>query len=68
MVLDILGVCGILRTSSRPGYADAFIPYAARELPPAHYVELSYPVCWWRASDGVAASELRTFLPRLHSP
>ena len=65
VVLDILGVCGILRTASRPGYADAFVPYSARELPPTHHVERSYPVCWWRASDGVATSELRTFLPRL---
>ena len=65
VVLDILGVCGILRTGSRPGYADAFVPYSARELPPNHYVELSYPVCWWRAADGVATGELGTFLPRL---
>ncbi|MFF5292056.1 hypothetical protein [Paractinoplanes globisporus] len=64
-VLDILGVCGILRAGSRPSYAEAFVPYSARELPPAHHSDLSYPVCWWRASHGVAASGLRTFLPRL---
>ena len=56
VILEILGVCGILRTGSHPGYADAFVPHAAR----THYTELSYPVCWWRASDGVSAAGLRT--------
>ena len=64
VVLEILGVCGILRTGSHPGYADAFVPHAAR----THDTELSYPVCWWRASDGVSAPELRTFLPGLDQP
>jgi hypothetical protein len=54
-VLEILGVCG----KCRAGYADAFVPYPARGLPSAHYVDRSYPVCWWRASDGVSARELR---------
>ena len=62
-VLEILSVCGILRTGSRPGYAEAFVPYAAR----AQQAELCYPLCWWRASDGVSDAELQTVLPSLMS-
>lgn len=65
VVLDILGVCGVLRTSQHRGYAKEFVPVVERVLPSQHYVDRSYPVCWWRGRDGVDEDALREFLPQL---
>lgn len=64
-LLDILGVCGVLGTAEHPGYLSSFIPYDQRALPPHHFVDRAYPVCWWRGGDGVNPAALRHFLPRL---
>lgn len=65
VVLDILGVCGVLRTADHGGYAKEFVPALDRVLPSQHYVDRSYPVCWWRGRDGVDEDALREFLPQL---
>lgn len=65
VVLDILGVCGVLRTSQHGGYAKEFVPAVERVLPSQHYADRSYPVCWWRGRDGVDEDALREFLPQL---
>ncbi|MFS0705082.1 hypothetical protein AB6N23_11220 [Cellulomonas sp. 179-A 9B4 NHS] len=64
-LLDILGLCGVLRTAAHPGYMTGFARYDERALPPHHHVERMYPVCWWRGSDGVDALAVSTFLGRL---
>jgi len=64
-LLDILGVCGVLGTAEHPGYRTGFVRDEERRLPPYHYVDRSYPVCWWRGSDGVNDAAVRTFLRRL---
>jgi hypothetical protein len=61
ILLDILGVCGVLDTHAHPGYARAFVPASRRELPSHAYVERTYPVCWWRAGDGVNREALAVF-------
>ena len=65
ILLDILGVAGILQTYGHPGYADAFIPAVQRVTPPRHYVFKHYPICWWTAADGVNTRALRQFIPQL---
>lgn len=65
IVLDILGVSGVLRTASHPGYTDTYIPSANRPAPPQRYVFGHYPTCWWRVGDGINAAALREFLPQL---
>lgn len=65
VVLDILGVCGVLGTSQHGGYAKEFVPAVERILPSQHYADRAYPVCWWRGRDGVDSDALREFLPRL---
>ena len=59
--LDILGVCGVLETSDHHGYSERFVPANERELPPLRFVERSYPVCWWKGSDGVNRRALTAF-------
>jgi hypothetical protein len=65
ILLGILGVCGILQTTSHPGYSQTFVPYRDREVPPRRFVDQEYPVCWWTTADGVNTDALATFLPQL---
>jgi hypothetical protein len=65
IVLDILGLSGILRTASYSGYADEFVPWISRVTPPWRNIFGHYPTCWWRAADGINTDALREFLPQL---
>ena len=65
IVLDILGVAGVLRTAAHPGYTDTYIPLASRPLPSQRYVFGHYPTCWWRAGDGINTAALHEFLPQV---
>ncbi|MEO7269498.1 MAG: hypothetical protein ABIW49_09880 [Knoellia sp.] len=65
VVLDILGVCGVLETSKHQGYLDSFVRFSERESPPQRYVDRSYPVCWWRGADGVNEAAVQALLPSL---
>jgi len=65
VLLDILGVCGILRTPEHSGYATRFVTAIERVLPARSYVPRSYPVCWWTGHNGVDDNALRMFLPQL---
>jgi hypothetical protein len=65
IVLGILGVCGVLQTTSHPGYSQTFVPYRDRQPPSRRFVDQEYPVCWWTTADGINTEALRTFLPQL---
>jgi hypothetical protein len=64
-LLDSLGLAGILAPQAHPGYLHTFVPFDQRMLPPRHFVDRAYPVCWWRGSDGVNEEAVQTFLPDL---
>ncbi|HJQ05637.1 MAG TPA: hypothetical protein VJ872_09350 [Nocardioides sp.] len=64
-VVDILGVCGVLRNPAHPGYRQSFVSWEDRPLPDNHHVERAYPTCWWRGSDGIDDAALEEFLPQL---
>lgn len=66
VVVDILGVCGILQTAQYPGYSESFIPWDQRPSPAARHVFGHYPTWWWHAADGVNTAALQKFLPQLH--
>ena len=59
MIVAILGLCGILGTPRHPGFGERFVPSNQRVLPNRHYVDMAYPACWWRRSDGVNDDRLR---------
>jgi hypothetical protein len=65
VILDILGVCGILQTPEHHGYTQAFVPVGRREDPPLRFVERTYPVSWWKGRHGVNDEAVRQFLPQL---
>lgn len=59
VLLDILGIAGVLQTESHHGYLNGFVRYVDRSLPPQRFVDRSYPFCWWRGADGVDSAALR---------
>jgi hypothetical protein len=65
IVLGILGVCGVMQSTSHSGYVQSFVPYRNRQLPPRRFVDQKYPACWWTAADGVNSDALEVFLPQL---
>lgn len=61
VLIDILGVCGVLETMAHPGYLHGFVPYARRELPTRRFVDMAYPVCWWNGAAGVNKEAISEF-------
>ena len=61
ILLEILGLCGILQAAVHPGYADEFIPYERRTWPALAYPFRGYPIWWCKAQDGVNYHALRLF-------
>jgi len=53
ILIAILGLAGILETSEHPGFRRSFIRADQRDLPSRHFVDMAYPACWWRRTDGV---------------
>ena len=52
VLLDILGICGILSSQAHP--CPCVLYHGARGLPPQeHSNDFQYPVSYWHASDGV---------------
>ena len=52
VLLNILGISGILSGKEAPCYCDAFVDVYGRS-PQEHTNDYAYPVNWWRVSDGV---------------
>jgi hypothetical protein len=65
VVMDILGVCGVLREEEHPSFRREFIHSDSRPLPNQHFIDRAYPACWWRGSGGVDDDALGEFLPQL---
>ncbi|MEI6620514.1 MAG: hypothetical protein WCP28_01230 [Actinomycetes bacterium] len=65
VLLEVLGMCGVLASPARPGYNVGYTPTARRVLAPGHFMDTAYPVCWWRGSDGVNQAAVAEFLPQL---
>lgn len=58
IVVAILGYCGVLSTPGQPGFAEEFVPPKQRALPPRHFVDMSYPACWWRSEYAIDSNRL----------
>ena len=61
ILVGLLGFCGILGTHDHPGYSDTFVPSCERRLPDRRFVDMSYPACWWGASNGVNETKLKEY-------
>lgn len=52
VLLDILGICGVLSSKDAQCYCDCFVDVWHRS-PKEHTNDYTYPVNWWHVSDGV---------------
>jgi hypothetical protein len=52
VLLDILGICGILSSAEAPCYCDFFTD-ALHRSPKEHTNDYVFPVNRWKASDGI---------------
>lgn len=64
-LIGILGYCGILATKAHEGYRNHFVAVADRMLPSRRFIDMAYPACWWRRSDGVNQEALEYWFGHL---
>lgn len=65
VLIGILGLCGILETADHPGFMRKFVRYCDRDLPERRFVDMAYPACWWRRSDGVNTKAVKYWFGHL---
>lgn len=58
ILVALLGFCGVLGTSDHPGYSDSYVTSSERRLPDRRFIDMSYPACWWVASNGLNEAKL----------
>ncbi|MEW6282225.1 MAG: hypothetical protein AB1758_26705 [Candidatus Eremiobacterota bacterium] len=63
IVLDILGIAGVLQPSDHPGFLHAYVDLDRRAEPPEYKNDWNYPFCWWRGSDGVNSEAVKLYFP-----
>jgi hypothetical protein len=61
VLIEILGYCGILKSQSYPSFFEGFVHYDNRPLPPVNTTDWTYPVCWWRGTDGINEEALEYY-------
>ena len=52
VLLNILGICGVLSGANAPCYCDRFVDVYHRS-PKEHTNDFTYPVNWWHISDSI---------------
>jgi hypothetical protein len=69
VLVDILGICGILHAPDHPAYTDHYIPHTTADsvslAPPRRYLFGHHPTWWWTAAGGISNRALHHFLPQL---
>lgn len=61
VIIEILGICGILETSIHKGYFDSYKPLNKRAIRPIHTTDWEYPIDWWTGKDGINISALNFY-------
>lgn len=64
-LIGILGYCGIIETIEHRGYKDKYLAQSETELPSRNYVDMAYPACWWRGSDGLNWDNVKYYFGHL---
>jgi hypothetical protein len=64
VVIQILGLAGVSIPMGLPTFWDAY-PGCAERKQPSNKNDWSYPVLWWKGSDGLNANALSFWFPDL---
>ncbi len=62
-LLEILGYCGILQPQNQKSFFESFVNYNEREDRPVSKIDWTYPISWWKGSDGVNTDALSYYFP-----
>jgi hypothetical protein len=62
-MMQILAYSGVLHPRNQSSLFDTFTPSSARNMPPAAKLDWSYPMAWWRGTDGVRADAISYWFP-----
>ncbi|PDT88483.1 hypothetical protein CO669_20940 [Bradyrhizobium sp. Y36] len=65
VLIQILGYCGVLKPAGRSGFLQAFTPDELRDRPADHSNDWTYPVIWWRGTDGIDLDVLGQLFPKV---
>ncbi|TPN13655.1 hypothetical protein FKO01_41055 [Mesorhizobium sp. B2-3-3] len=65
VLIEILGLCGVLKPADRCGFLDAFTSDEHRDRPPDHTNDWGYPVIWWQGVDGVNKDAVNRLFPEI---
>lgn len=65
VLIRILAYAGVLEAPGHPSFLDAYVPPAARDLPPQRFADWGYPAIWWRAGHGVRADAITYWFPQI---
>ena len=66
MLINQLGMVGILATSTAKGFEEIYTPPRLRTLPPVNKIDWFYPVCWWRGSEGINKNAYTSIFGNYH--
>ena len=64
VILDILGICGVLENKEHYCYSEGFMDCTDRN-PPENTNDYAYPVNWWRAQDGINTNRIKVVFPMM---
>jgi hypothetical protein len=64
-LIEILGYCGILQPQKQKSFFESFVNDNEREERPVGKIDWTYPVSWWKGSDGVNKDALAYYFPQL---
>ncbi len=64
-LIETLAYCGILKPKGWSGFFKEFTENRERKMPPVSKTDWSYPVWWWKGSDGVNDEALEYYFPAL---
>jgi hypothetical protein len=62
VLLEILGLCGVLQSAGHPGFLHGFVRYDHRAESGNDW---HYPFCWWRGRDGVCDEAVAFWFPEV---
>lgn len=65
ILLNILGICGVLENDEHHCYAEGFMDCTNRN-PPEHTNDYAHPLNWWRAMDGIHWDRVQIVFPGLN--
>lgn len=64
VILDILGICGVLENKEHHCYSEGFFDCIDRN-PPEETNDYEYPINWWQVKDGINSDRLKIVFPML---